>query len=85
MYTISKIVDKTAVKTELWLDKKNDGTFVKVDENVDKGGWGNEGRECNGAPDQIITWGGPIATFRWDTATNVDFKYSSVREIQPPQ
>ena len=20
-------------------------------------------------PDQIITWGGPIATFRWDGAT----------------
>ncbi len=76
---------KTVVKTELWLDKNNDGNFVKVDENVDKGGWGNTGRECNGAPDQIITWGGPIATFRWDTATDVDFKNLSVREIQPPQ
>ena len=76
---------KTAVKTELWLDKNNDGNFVKVDENVDKGGWGNAGGECNGAPDQIITWGGPIATFRWDTATDVDFKNLSVREILPPQ
>ena len=76
---------KTAVKMELWLDKNDDGTFVKVDEKVDRGGWGNAGRECNGAPDQIITWGGPIATFRWDTATDVDFKHLSVREIQPPQ
>jgi hypothetical protein len=76
---------KTVVKMELWLDKNNDGTFVKVDENVDRGGWGNEGRECNGAPDQIITWGGPIATFRWDTATDVDFKNLSVREIKPPK
>ncbi len=76
---------KTAVKMELWLDKANDGKWVKVDENTDRGGWGNEGRECNGAPDQIITWGGPIATFRWDTATNVDFKNLSVREIQPPK
>jgi hypothetical protein len=76
---------KTAVKMELWLDKNNDGKWVKVDENTDRGGWGNEGRECNGAPDQIITWGGPIATFRWDTATNVDFKNLSVREIQPPK
>ena len=74
---------ETAVKMELWLDKKNDGIWTKVDENIDKGGWGNEGGECNGAPDQIITWGGPIATFRWDTATDVDFKNLSVREINP--
>jgi hypothetical protein len=76
---------KTVVKTELWLDKNNNGNFVKVDENVDRGGWGTEGTECGGAPDQIISWGGPITTFRWDTATDVDFKFLSVREIQPPQ
>jgi hypothetical protein len=85
MYNFVESGGKTVVKMELWLDKNNDGTFVKVDENIDRGGWGNEGRECNGAPDQIITWGGPIATFRWDTATNVDFKNLSVREIKPPQ
>ena len=76
---------KTVVNMELWLDKNNDGTWTKVDENTDKGGWGNQGGECNGAPDQIITWGGPIATFRWDTATDVDFKNLSVREIVPPK
>jgi hypothetical protein len=27
---------------------------------------------------------GPIATFRWDGATDVDFKNLSVREIQVP-
>ena len=75
---------KTVVKTQLWLDKSNNGMFVKVDENVDRGGWGTEGGFCNGAPDQRITWGGPITTFRWDTATDVDFKYLSVREIAPP-
>jgi len=75
---------KTVVKTQLWLDKNNNGMFVKVDENVDRGGWGTEGGFCNGAPDQRITWGGPITTFRWDTATDVDFKYLSVREISPP-
>jgi len=75
---------KTVVKTQLWLDKSNNGMFVKVDENVDRGGWGTEGGFCNGAPDQRITWGGPITTFRWDTATDVDFKYLSVREISPP-
>ena len=76
---------KTVVKTELWLDKNNNGNFVKVDEKVDRGGWGTEGTECGGPPDQIISWGGPITTFRWDTATDVDFKFLSVREIQPPQ
>jgi Concanavalin A-like lectin/glucanases superfamily/F5/8 type C domain len=76
---------KTVVKTQLWLDTNNNGNFVKVDENVDRGSWGTEGGECGGAPDQIISWGGPITTFRWDTATDVDFKYLSVREIVPPQ
>ena len=33
--------------------------------------------------DQIITWGDPIATFRWDDARDVDFKFLSVREIDP--
>ena len=77
--------NKVVVKTELWLDTNNNGNFVKVDENVDRGGWGTEGTECGGAPDQIISWGGPITTFRWDTATDVDFKNLSVREIVSPQ
>jgi len=76
--------NKIVVKTELWLDTNNNGNFVKVDENVDRGGWGTEGTECGGAPDQIISWGGPITTFRWDTATDVDFKNLSVREITAP-
>jgi hypothetical protein len=76
---------KVVVKTELWLDTNNNGNFVKVDENVDRGGWGTEGTACGGAPDQIISWGGPITTFRWDTATDVDFKNLSVREIVSPQ
>src|SRR5918994_4493443 len=58
---------KTVVKMEIWVDNNEDGQqngpWVKVDENIDRGGWGSSGRECGGAPDQIITWGGPIATF----------------------
>ena len=83
MYNIQEN-GKTAVKMEIWLDKNNDGNWVKADENIDRGGWGNQGRECRGAPDQILTWGGPIATFRWDGADDVDIKNFSVREIQPP-
>ena len=75
--------DKTAVKLELWVDKSNNNNWIKATEKIDKGGWGNNGGECAGKPDQIITWGGPIAAFRWDGATDVDIKKFSVREIVP--
>ena len=76
---------KTAVKMEIWVDAKNNGNWVKVNEFVDSGGWGNAGGECGGAPDQIITWGGPIVTYRWDNSPDVDVKDFSVREIQAHQ
>lgn len=82
MYNIQD-AGKTAVKLEIWLDKNNDNQWTKVNERIDNGGWGNNGGECGGQPDQIITWGGPIASFRWDSASNVDIKDFSVREIQP--
>ena len=77
---------KTVVKMENWLDMDNNGKdWVKVDEYLDDGGWGDKGKECGGARDQIITWGGPVATFRWDNARDVDFKNLSVREIEVPK
>src|SRR5438093_663130 len=75
--------DKISVKLELWVDKNNNNNWIKATEKIDKEGWGNNGRECGGKPDQIITWGGPIAAFRWDGATDVDIKKFSVREIVP--
>ena len=87
MYNIEQN-GETAVKMEIWVDKNEDGNedgpWEKVDENIDAGGWGDNGEECGGEPDQIITWGGPIATFRWDGTSDVDIKNLSVREIQPP-
>jgi F5/8 type C domain len=87
MYNIEEN-GETALKMEIWVDKNEDdnedGPWEKVDENIDAGGWGDEGEECGGEPDQIITWGGPIATFRWDGASDVDIKNFSVREIQAP-
>jgi hypothetical protein len=87
MYNIEQN-GETALKMEIWVDMNEDGNedgpWVKVDENIDEGGWGDEGEECGGDPDQIITWGGPIATFRWDGASNVDIKNFSVREIEAP-
>jgi hypothetical protein len=72
---------KMAVKTENWVDQNGDGNWAKVFETTDSGGWGRQGTSCGGSADQIIAWGGPVATFRWDSATDVDFKFLSVREI----
>jgi hypothetical protein len=73
------------VVLQTWINENADKvTWKKVDEKVDGGGWGSDGDMCGGSPDQKITWGGPITTFRWDNASDVDFKWLSVREIQPP-
>jgi hypothetical protein len=72
---------KTMVKMEIWIDYNNNGNWKKINEYIDKGKWGDAGKKCDGKKDQIITWGGPIATFRWDKADDVDFKNFSVREI----
>ena len=82
MYNILQPDGKTAVKTENWVDKDGDGqNWIKVYEYTDSGGWGRSGTDCGKEPDQIITWGGPVATFRWDNAPDVDFKNLSIREI----
>jgi hypothetical protein len=82
MYNVEKN-GHIAVKLEIWLDKSNDGNWQKVYDYIDDGGWGNDGQECGGRPDQIISWGGPLAAFRWDNADDVDIKDFSVREILP--
>jgi hypothetical protein len=76
-------VGSNSVKMEIWVDKDNNNTWEKIDENLDDGGWGDEGEECDGDADQIITWGGPIATFRWDSVDDCKWKKFSVREIEP--
>ena len=82
MYNVEKN-GHIAVKLEIWLDKSNDGNWQKVYDYIDDGDWGNDGQECGGRPDQIITWGGPLAVFRWDNADDVDIKDLCVREILP--
>jgi hypothetical protein len=73
---------KTVVREQNWIDKNNDNNWVKIFDFVDRGGIGSQGIHCGGSQDQIITWGGPIATFKWDRMPNVDIKNLSVREIQ---
>ena len=43
--------------------------------------FGGDGGKCGGKTNQVGTWSGPFATFRWDT-TGVRFKKLSVREIK---
>lgn len=82
MYSFTEPDGKTAVKLENWVDSNADGkNWVKVYEGADAGKWGRSGNFCNVLPDQIISWGGPIASYRWDFASDVDFKDLSVREI----
>ena len=52
---------KTVVKLETYVDPNNNNQWQKVYDFIDQGGWGNEGGECNGEPDQIVTWGGPAS------------------------
>lgn len=73
----------SGVKLESYLDANANNNWVKIDEYFDKGGWGTDGTYCNGVPDEKIVWGGPVAAFRWDSASDVDIKNFSVREIVP--
>jgi hypothetical protein len=74
------------VKLELYINNNADKvTWTKVYDATDAGDWGGNASYCgalaanNAMP---LTWGGPLAFFRWDDATDADFKWLSVREIQ---
>lgn len=75
---------QTAVNLQLWLNDNADKvTWTKVYDVTDSGQIGGNATYCGGNTDAMpITWGGPITTFRWDSATDVDFKWLSVREIE---
>lgn len=74
-----------AVRLELYLNDNADKvTWRKIYDMTDSGSWGGDASHCGGSSDPMpISWGGPIAVFRWDNASDVDFKWMSVREIQP--
>jgi hypothetical protein len=78
------VAGKTAVKMELWLNDSADRvTWSKVYDMTDDGSFGGDASSCGASVAGMpITWGGPIATFRWDSAEDVDFRWLSVREIQ---
>jgi hypothetical protein len=79
------------VHLELWLDANANDTWERVGETDDTGGWKAGDTYMNGcgkspydyATDQIMAWAGPYVIFRADSIA-IDFKWLSVREIQPP-
>ncbi len=77
------VKDGHSVKLEQWINNNNN-TWHKVLSYVDHGQWGGGDPDCGGSDNQIITWGGPIAIFRWDNIDDMDVKDFSVREINPP-
>jgi hypothetical protein len=82
MYNTITPEGKLAVKLENWIDEDADGkNWIKVYEGADAGKWGRTGEECKVRADQILSWSGPLASFRWDFAHDVDFRNFSVREI----
>ncbi|WP_426751938.1 carbohydrate-binding protein [Myxococcus sp. Y35] len=83
----TKANGKDAVHLELYLNENADKvSWEKIYDFVDAGDWGGDAEHCGAADGAMpITWGGPIATFRWDSTDDVDFKWLSVREIAPEQ
>jgi hypothetical protein len=72
-----------SVRLEQWIDENADNHWHRVFKYEDSGDWGGGSPNCGGADNQVITWGGPIAIFRWDNIDDIDVKYFSVREIAP--
>jgi hypothetical protein len=74
---------RQGVKLRLYVDKNNVNSWdlVGIADFVDDGGWGRDGGLCGGNADQIITWGGPLASLRLERGTEIIFNKLSVREI----
>lgn len=73
------------VNLEIYLDENNSNNWVPKLTFTDTGFGNGLGTGCNGYPNQIITWGGPIVSLHWSTddsvEQSVEFKNLSVREI----
>ena len=74
---------RLGVELQFYVDKNNSNgwTLVGSSELIDNGGWGADGQPCGGKADQIITWGGPLASFRLEGDTGIIFNKLSVREV----
>lgn len=74
---------RLGVQLQLYVDRNNSNgwSLVGAADLIDNGGWGADGKPCGGNADQIITWGGPLATFKLEGDTSIIFNKLSVREV----
>jgi hypothetical protein len=82
-----------AVRLEWWIDlgpqdgagcPANEWTLIGAHEDAPGASWGSGATDCNApADDQIMLWGGPWVTWRWDD-TDAELRSMNVREIEPP-
>lgn len=68
---------------ETHLDFNATNNWTKVYSYTDYGKWGNQGIVCNGASDQIGSWGGPVVSLKWSNTNSIQLKWLSVREVNP--
>jgi hypothetical protein len=73
-----------SVRLEQWIDENSNNNWHRVLRFTDNGNWGGGQPNCGGTDHTIITWGGPIAIFRWDNINDMDVIDLSIREIQQP-
>jgi hypothetical protein len=87
---MANVDDDRHVQLELWVDVDADNRWTRAlpaagePPFVDAGGWGDAAQVCSDTPvppDLVVTWGGPLAVFRWDNVERISFKNLSVREI----
>lgn len=77
---------QTGVHLQAFMNQSGDKkTWVRFYSMIDYGGWGADGEECNGTPDQVLKWGFPMVRIDWENATRVDWFGLHIREIQPTQ
>lgn len=73
------------IRLQLWLSPNGDRkTWIKVGEASDFKGlkWGESKALCDGEPFQVYAWGAAGTVIKWYHG-HIDFKWWSVREIDP--
>ena len=73
------------IRLQLWLSRNADRkTWIKVGEASDFKGlkWGESRALCGGEPFQVYAWGAAGMVIKW-SGGQIDFKWWSVREIEP--
>jgi hypothetical protein len=79
--------NKTVVKIQVYLDTKLNQGWQLWYEITDTGSFPGKSfvtSNCGAeSASEIFSWGGPVATFRIDEVTSIDFKWLSLREVEP--